>query len=524
MREKKRFIVLAMALATTLALTPAVDAHQSPEGCLGTPPSVKFADETLNQLDSPLREGDEVTLAVDLSNQAESACDLSGIMIRVFVPDPAAPDGGEFLISNNTRLSAGDALKIIRHPGWILNLDDASFEGQLKITWQAISHNSQTDSTIEGTGPGAKVTVTRPQASLAVLPTVNSGEPPLDVKYFYALTNNSRASSAGLSAPSLVPTGDPGSRQALSDSNCESVDYLSGDSPTLIEPVIDPGETWFFTCSRSLNLPGTYMSQPSISGTSSIDNRAWPQATATGGTTVTVLGSDLVLDKSHVGDLQAGTPGSYKLKVTNTGNQATSGQVTVTDQLPAGLDPKSIHGEGWDCALGSLTCTRQDPLGSGSSFPVITLKVTPPANAPASVINTASVSGGGEAPAAASNNSDSDPTTIKIPGLPDPTPVNAFDVASIVPRDDGTAKIRLRMPGPGTVTIDDASTRINRLVKLVKPLPGRGTYKVTVKPTARFYTQMAKSKRAMPTSMRISFTPTGGLTSSRVRKVSLRVR
>ena len=46
--------------------------------------------------------------------------------------------------------------------------------------------------------------------------------------------------------------------------------------------------------------------------------------------------------------------------------------------------------------LATLTATRSDALAAGGSYPAITLTVNVAANAPASVTNTATVSGGGE--------------------------------------------------------------------------------------------------------------------------------
>src|SRR5207248_6204306 len=58
----------------------------------------------------------------------------------------------------------------------------------------------------------------------------------------------------------------------------------------------------------------------------------------------------------------------------------------------------------------TLSCTRSDALTAGSSYPAITLTVDVAANAPSSVINAASVSGGGDVNL--TNNSATDSTTI----------------------------------------------------------------------------------------------------------------
>jgi hypothetical protein len=86
---------------------------------------------------------------------------------------------------------------------------------------------------------------------------------------------------------------------------------------------------------------------------------------------------------------------SYNLTVTNNQTTAIASIVTVTDTLPASLTATGIAGAGWSCDLASLTCTRSDSLAPGASFPAITLTFNAASNAPAQVINLASVSVGG---------------------------------------------------------------------------------------------------------------------------------
>src|SRR6185436_370429 len=67
---------------------------------------------------------------------------------------------------------------------------------------------------------------------------------------------------------------------------------------------------------------------------------------------------------------------------------------------------------GWTCAINgqTLTCTRSDVLAGNSSYPPINLTVNVANPAPLNVVNTATVSGGGEVNTA--NNTASDPTAI----------------------------------------------------------------------------------------------------------------
>jgi len=68
----------------------------------------------------------------------------------------------------------------------------------------------------------------------------------------------------------------------------------------------------------------------------------------------------------------------------------------VVDTLSAGLTATSISGTGWACVLATRTCTRSDALAAGASYPVITITVSVASNAPSTVTNSATVSGGGE--------------------------------------------------------------------------------------------------------------------------------
>jgi hypothetical protein len=134
-----------------------------------------------------------------------------------------------------------------------------------------------------------------------------------------------------------------------------------------------------------------------------------------GSNSITVLlgltaAPDMRLSLSHKGNFAQGQTGAtYTLAVTNAGPLATTAPVSVTVQLPAGLSATAISGAGWNnCS--PLTCTRNDVLGAGASYPPITLTVNVAANAVASLTSTAVVSGGGELNT--SNDTASDAATV----------------------------------------------------------------------------------------------------------------
>ena len=106
---------------------------------------------------------------------------------------------------------------------------------------------------------------------------------------------------------------------------------------------------------------------------------------------------DLAVTTTHFGNFsQRDTGDTYIITVTNAGDLASTGMVTVVDALPAGLAATAISGIGWTTDLGTLTCTRSNTLFAGASYPPIVVTVNVSSNAPASVTNIAMVAGGGD--------------------------------------------------------------------------------------------------------------------------------
>ncbi len=123
-----------------------------------------------------------------------------------------------------------------------------------------------------------------------------------------------------------------------------------------------------------------------------------------------VTGTDLSVEKTHMGNFVQGGAGQFTITVSNTGATASSGTVTVTDTPPAGMTITSMGGTGWTYDTASRSCTRSDALASGASYPPISVDVAIAADAAASLTNTAAVSGGNDAFAA--NNSAADAVAV----------------------------------------------------------------------------------------------------------------
>ncbi|HWR54031.1 MAG TPA: hypothetical protein VN428_23175 [Bryobacteraceae bacterium] len=165
--------------------------------------------------------------------------------------------------------------------------------------------------------------------------------------------------------------------------------------------------------------------------------------------------ADLVVAKSHVGNFTQGQTGAqYTITVNNTGPGPTVGTVTVADSLPAALTATGLHGSGWGCVLGTLTCTRSDVLAGGGSYPPITLTVTVAHDAAADLTNNVSVNGGGELNS--TNNAAADSTTIVQ--LADPA-VTMTHAGHFTRGQQGTYTVTISnlgsAPTTGSVTVTD---------------------------------------------------------------------
>jgi hypothetical protein len=178
--------------------------------------------------------------------------------------------------------------------------------------------------------------------------------------------------------------------------------------------------------------------------------------------------ADLTIVSSHSGAFSAGQIGAtYTLRVTNSGAGPTTGTVTVTDVLPPAMTATAITGASWTCTQPAGPCSRSDTLSSGASYPALTMTINVAANAPPSVTNGASVSGGGDANTA--NNTASDVTVIAVsdiqppsaPGLLSAVAPNGTHVnLSWGPATDDTGVVDYRVERCDGVCVDTGFVRI----------------------------------------------------------------
>lgn len=142
--------------------------------------------------------------------------------------------------------------------------------------------------------------------------------------------------------------------------------------------------------------------------------------------------ADLSVTKTHTGTAVAGQIVTFSIGVHNHGPSDEAGDITVTDPLPDHTSFVSANGQGWTCAEANrtITCTGGNNLANGadSSDITVVLGLDPDAG-PATVVNTASVTGNPDSP-------DPNPTNNAAPDQVDVTV--ATDVALTKALDTAT--------------------------------------------------------------------------------------
>jgi uncharacterized repeat protein (TIGR01451 family) len=193
----------------------------------------------------------------------------------------------------------------------------------------------------------------------------------------------------------------------------------------------------------------------------------------------------LAMTVTHNGDFVVGQTGTYTLTVTNAGDLATLGTVTVRDFLPGpDLVATAADGLGWDCSgqfSGFIICNNANTLQPGASYSPIKITVNVNSGAP-SITNQASVTGGGDGVL----HFVSDPTKIIAPVLS----VTKSHVGNFTVGQTGTYTITVSNTGPvatvGKVTAIDSPPRDDNMDDLMVATAASGAGWSCTLPPPRF--------------------------------------
>ncbi|TMF80868.1 MAG: DUF11 domain-containing protein, partial [Chloroflexi bacterium] len=314
---------------------------------------------------------------------------------------------------------------------------------------------------------GSDVTNVVSRADIAVAKIASSGTVIVgsNVDFTITVTNNGPSDATGVQITDQLPAGvtfvsaTPSVGTYNSGTGLWNIGGLAG------------------AASATLTLTATVTATGSITNTASktAETETDPDlANDSASATITGQAADLTIAKSHVGSFIRGSTGSYSLTVSNAGSVASTGLVTVTDTLPAGLTPSLASGTGWSCGIAAqtVTCTRSDALAAAGSYPVITITVGVGQAASSPLTNTASVSGGGEVNTG--NDSASDLTTVTSQADIAVAKIASSGSAAVGSNVDFT--VTVTNAGPSNATGVQVTDQLPAGLTFVSATPSAGTY------------------------------------------------
>jgi hypothetical protein len=120
-------------------------------------------------------------------------------------------------------------------------------------------------------------------------------------------------------------------------------------------------------------------------------------------------------------NVAAGVKGQLEVVGVNVGGASSSGAITVTDTLPDGLTPTgAVFGNSLPCALAlqTVTCTVTESIPAGELLPTLTIKYQTGLLADGTLLNEASVEGGGAPPVVATTPMTISPSVASFGFLP----------------------------------------------------------------------------------------------------------
>ena len=266
-----------------------------------------------------------------------------------------------------------------------------------------------------------------------------------------AVTKNTNASTG---VKTDVPADDIAEYDSLND---RIIARLGEGSNASIGGNVKPGSEYEVTFKVRVNGPSPNpVTQDTVltnTATASYSSQtASTPFTTTSTVDATVKAPDLKILKVRTGAaFVAGGNSEYTLTVDNHGNAGTQGTVSVTDPIPAGLTVTAISGSGWSCngvPAASLSCSRNDSLAAGGTYPPIIVTVAIDGSVSGEVENTSTVSGGGDANLSDNTSSSTNP----VSNVADLELTKTASKDSVVLGENFTYDLTVKNLGPSNAT------------------------------------------------------------------------
>ncbi|HEY5195740.1 MAG TPA: hypothetical protein VIJ51_01800, partial [Solirubrobacteraceae bacterium] len=300
----------ASVLLGMLLVADPVAADISPPGCTNNSSSL-----SLNKDKIVVRNGDTIHYSADFENDTPGGCDVTNATTTLTVPAPDGTASGP-----TTTLATGQSFpegtpreQVGATVSYVVNVDPGVTQifatDQLTGTLHDFPVGGSPDTTQKANT--VSVTVTQPHTTLTKSASPTSGKAPLPVTYTYTETND------GTNAPINGVT--------LTDSNCSPVTFVGGDTGG--DGILSVGETWTYTCSKTLTTAGIIPNTATATGTDLEDGNPAPAETATASVTVAPATPGITTLASSAAPVAPATNPTISDTATLTGGSSPTGTI-----------------------------------------------------------------------------------------------------------------------------------------------------------------------------------------------------
>ncbi|HEY5197818.1 MAG TPA: hypothetical protein VIJ51_12415 [Solirubrobacteraceae bacterium] len=301
----------ACAVFAMLLVAGPVIADISPAGCTNNASSL-----SLNKDQTVVRNGDTIHYSADFENDTAGGCDVTNATTTLTVPAANGTASGPTTTlataqnypNPTARQQVGGTVSYVV----AVNAGVSQIFASDQLT--GILHDYPAGGTPDSTQKAntVSVAVTQPHTTLVKTASPSSGPVPLPVTYSYTETNDG--------------TNAPISGVALTDSNCSPVTFVSGDANS--DGVLNVGETWHYTCSKTLTTAGTISNTATATGTDVEDGKPAPAETATASVVVAPATPTLSTAATTAAAVPPATSPTISDTATISGGLAPTGTVT----------------------------------------------------------------------------------------------------------------------------------------------------------------------------------------------------
>jgi hypothetical protein len=239
-------VSMAVGLTGLVAAQPAM-AHQDPPGCKNNSLELNVG----RNLDT-FRNGDVVVFTVTGNNTAGTPCNVTGANISLTLP---AADGTEtgptVALATNANVAARAANQQFTPVSYTVALNPGVQIAKVRLRASGVVHTQAVADDSVNIDKTLTIGEFQPAISITKTASTPGGLAPQTVTYTYTVTNISTTPEQ-ITALNVV------------DDRCAPVTYVSGDGNA--NSLLDPGETFRYTCTSVFNAAGTYVNTATVCG------------------------------------------------------------------------------------------------------------------------------------------------------------------------------------------------------------------------------------------------------------------